>query len=114
MFAPEVGRADDNAVSKGFLARSGEKAVYVSFLQAVVFCIELALDGVVCTRAASLCYKVNAGVLFPTLAVLPNLRMSTRRCIDRSKWLRCAGSKQSALQNKYLFHVLFVILDGRL
>ncbi len=63
VFAPEVGGTNDDTVSKGLFARCGEEAVYVAFLQAIVFGIELALDGVV-FAGVGLGDKVYAGVAF--------------------------------------------------
>ena len=62
VFAPVVGGANNDAVGKGLLAGCGKKAVYVLFLQTVVFCIQLALDCVKFARACCLRHKVNARI----------------------------------------------------
>lgn len=61
MFAPVSSCADDEAVAERFFAGCGKEAVDVGFLQAVVFCIQLALDGVVLAGVRD-GNQINAGI----------------------------------------------------
>ena len=66
MFAPIISGADDDAVRKYSFAGGCKKAVYILFLQPVVFCVQLALDSVVFVSACCLrdfCDKVNARIV---------------------------------------------------
>ena len=63
VFAPMIGRADNDAVSEYFLARCGKKTVDVALLQTVVFVVELALDSVI-FAGAGFGDQINTGI-FP-------------------------------------------------
>ena len=78
VFAPMIGGADNDAVSEYFLARCGKKAVDVTFLQAVVFVVELALDSVI-FAGAGFGDQINTGIAaiqalqFCPFAIRPNV-----------------------------------------
>ena len=63
VLGPLVGRGDDDSVSEGLLPGSGEEAVDVTFLDAMVFRVELALDRVKFPGASRACDQVDAGVV---------------------------------------------------
>ena len=63
VFAPVAGCGDDDAVGKRLFTGCGKEAVNITLLDAVIFCIKLALNGVVFSRALGLCYQVNAGIV---------------------------------------------------
>lgn len=60
---PLVRRGDDDSVRERSLPGSGEEAVDIAFLDAMVFRVELALDRVKFTGPARSCDKVDAGVV---------------------------------------------------
>ncbi len=60
--APVAGGGNDDAAGKGFFARGGKEAVDVGFDDAMIFCVELALDGVEFVGALGLGDQIDAGV----------------------------------------------------
>ena len=79
VLAPVVGGANNNTVRENLFAGCGEKAVNIAFIDLVGFSVELALNCVVLTRAASQGDEVNACVplietlLFGPVGIGPNL-----------------------------------------
>lgn len=62
VLAPVVGGGDDEAMGERLLARGGEETVDISLLDAIVLCLELALDGVVLACALGAGDQVDTGV----------------------------------------------------
>src|SRR5450759_3274214 len=79
VFAPLVCRGDDDAMREWLFAGGGKEAVDVTFLQAVVFGIQLALNSMVFARATGFGDKINAGITciqplqFCPIAIRPNI-----------------------------------------
>ncbi len=94
MLAPIVRGADDDAMAKGLLARSGEEAVQVTFLNSIIFGVELALNCMVFCCAMRLCNKVDTRIAPVQALLLPNRRTSTHRCRGLGTSLRFESSKR--------------------